>query len=95
MSSLIFATNAIGSIGLIFPASMSIGQAQTRHAPGIASAVLGGLSFLLGALASPLVGLFGTGSSVPIAVIMLIALAAALLALLGHARPCEHDGEPR
>jgi Bcr/CflA subfamily drug resistance transporter len=84
-----------GGIGLIFPAAMSIGQALARHARGGASALLGGLQFLLGALASPLVGLFGTRSSLPMAVIMLVAMAAALLALLTLARPWEGNGEPK
>src|SRR6266702_3036739 len=71
----------ITGVGLVFPATMSIGQALARHAPGAASGVLGGLQFLLGALASPLVGLFGTGSSLPMALIMLITTACAMLAL--------------
>lgn len=85
----------VTGIGLVFPATMSIGQALGRHAPGAASALLGGLQFLLGALASPLVGLFGTGSSLPMAVIMLAATATALLALFTLARPWEGNGEPR
>jgi len=85
----------VTGIGLVFPATMSIGQALGRHAPGAASALLGGLQFLLGALASPLVGLFGTGSSLPMAVIMLAATATALLALFTLARPWEGSGEPR
>ena len=85
----------VSGIGLVFPATMSIGQALGRHAPGAASALLGGLQFLLGALASPLVGLFGTGSSLPMAVIMLAATATALLALFTLVRPWEGHGEPR
>jgi hypothetical protein len=84
----------VGGIGLIIPASMTIGQALTRQAPGAASALLGGLQFLLGALASPLVGLFGTSSSLPMATIMLIATACALIALFALARPWESNGEP-
>jgi Bcr/CflA subfamily drug resistance transporter len=85
----------VGGIGLVFPATMSIGQAIARHAPGAASALLGGPQFLLGALAAPLVGLFGTGSSLPMAAIMLVAAACALLALLTLVRPWEGHGEPR
>jgi len=84
----------VSGIGLVFPATMSIGQSLARHAPGAASALLGGLQFLLGALASPLVGLFGTGSSLPMALIMLTATACAMLALFGLARPWEGSGEP-
>lgn len=85
----------VSGIGLAFPAAMSIGQAIARHAPGAASALLGGPQFLLGALAAPLVGLFGTGSSLPMAAIMLVAAACALLALLTLVRPWQGHGEPR
>lgn len=84
----------VGGIGLVFPASMSIGQTLGRGAPGAASALLGGLQFLCGALASPLVGLFGEGSSLPMALIMLTAVASAGLALVGLARPWQGRGEP-
>ncbi|WP_234439134.1 hypothetical protein [Streptomyces sp. NRRL B-3229] len=83
----------VSGIGLVFPGVMSIGQALGRVAPGAASALLGGLQFLCGALASPLVGLFGEGSSLPMALIMLIAVAAAGLALIGLARPWQGHGE--
>lgn len=84
----------VGAIGLIFPATMSIGQTMNRRTPGAASALLGGCQFLLGALASPLVGVFGTGSSLPMALVMLAAAACGLAALLGLARPWEGHGEP-
>ncbi|MEU0673838.1 hypothetical protein ABZ330_13255 [Streptomyces sp. NPDC006172] len=84
----------VAAIGLIFPAVMSIAQTLGRRSPGAASAVLGGLQFLCGALASPLVGLFGEGSSLPMAVIMLCAMAAAAVALTALARPWRREGEP-
>ncbi|MCX4767792.1 multidrug effflux MFS transporter [Streptomyces sp. NBC_01275] len=84
----------VTGIGLVFPGGMSIGQAVGRAAPGAASALLGGLQFLFGALASPLVGVFGEDSSRPMALIMLIAVAAAGLALVGLARPWQGHGEP-
>ncbi|MFC9131245.1 hypothetical protein ACFT4A_30990 [Streptomyces sp. NPDC057099] len=84
----------VGGIGLVFPAVMSIGQTLGRGAPGAASAVLGGLQFLCGALAFPLVGLFGEDSSLPMALIMLIAMAAAGVALGSLARPWRGEGEP-
>jgi DHA1 family bicyclomycin/chloramphenicol resistance-like MFS transporter len=74
---------------------MSLGQTLGRHAPGTASALLGGTQFLLGALASPLVGLFGTSSATPMAVIMLGALACAALSLTLLARPWHGHGEFR
>ncbi|WP_217553524.1 multidrug effflux MFS transporter [Streptomyces sp. GbtcB6] len=83
-----------GGIGLVFPSAMSIGQAVGRTAPGAASALLGGFQFLFGALTAPLVGVFGEDSSRPMALIMLSALVAAGLALVGLARPWEGCGEP-
>ncbi|MBT2414351.1 multidrug effflux MFS transporter [Streptomyces sp. ISL-12] len=81
-------------MGMVFPGTMSVGQALARHAPGAASALLGGFQFLFGAVASPLVGLFGEDSSRPMATIMLISAAAAALALVGLARPWQGHGEP-
>ncbi|MEU4657560.1 multidrug effflux MFS transporter [Streptomyces sp. NPDC023723] len=81
-------------IGMVFPGTMSIGQSLARHAPGAASALLGGCQFLFGAVASPLVGLFGEDSSLPMATIMLASLAAAGLALTALARPWQGQGEP-
>jgi Bcr/CflA subfamily drug resistance transporter len=80
-------------VGMVYPSTTSLGQTLGRAAPGAASALLGGLQFLFGALASPLVGLFGEDSSVPMAVIMLIAVAGAGAALVGLARPWEGRGE--
>jgi DHA1 family bicyclomycin/chloramphenicol resistance-like MFS transporter len=85
----------LAGVGMVFPASMSLGQTLGRRAPGAASALLGGTQFLLGALASPLVGLFGTSSVTPMALIMLAALACAVLALTLLARPWEGHGEFR
>ncbi|MFE4801176.1 multidrug effflux MFS transporter [Streptomyces sp. NPDC056708] len=84
----------LSGIGLLFPATMSIGHALARNASGAASALLGGFQFLFGALASPLVGLFGEGSTLPMALIMLTAVAAAVAALVALARPWQGHGEP-
>lgn len=83
----------MSGIGLVFPATMSIGQTLGREAPGAASALLGGLQFLFGALASPLVGIFGEDSATPMAVILLTALALAGVALVLLARPWLSHGE--
>ncbi|POX36962.1 Bcr/CflA family drug resistance efflux transporter [Streptomyces sp. Ru73] len=83
----------LGGIGVTFPATMSLGQTLGRAAPGAASALLGGLQFLFGAVASPLVGAFGEDSSAPMALLMLIALAAAALCLLTLVRPWQRRGE--
>ena len=81
-------------IGMVFPAGITLTQSLGRTGPGAASALLGGLQFLFGALASPLVGLFGEDSSLPMALIMLTAALGAALSLLALARPWERQGEP-
>ncbi|GAB3586935.1 hypothetical protein GCM10027445_66420 [Amycolatopsis endophytica] len=80
-------------IGLIIPSAISLGQTPGRATPGAASALLDGLQFTLGALASPLVGLFGEDSSLPMAALMLIALVLAVLALVFLVRPARGHGE--
>ncbi|MGW0940233.1 multidrug effflux MFS transporter [Streptomyces sp. NPDC002666] len=84
---------AISGIAVIFPSTMSIGQNLGRSAPGAASALIGGLQFLFGAVASPLVGLFGEDTATPMAVIILIALALAGVCLVLLARPWMSHGE--
>jgi Bcr/CflA subfamily drug resistance transporter len=83
-------------IGMLLPATMTLGQDLGRAAPGAASALLGGLQFLFGAIASPVVGLFGVTSSLPMSLIMLVSAALAALALVVLVRPravtpSEHD----
>lgn len=79
--------------GIIFPSTNTIGQTIGRQTPGSASALMGGTQFLCGAAASPLVGLFGHGTSLPMALIMTLGFAAVGLALLTLARPWLGHGE--
>jgi Bcr/CflA subfamily drug resistance transporter len=74
-------------IGGIFPATMSLGQSLGREASGAASALLGGTQYLFGALASPLVGAFGTAGAMPMAATMLGSLICAALCLVFLVRP--------
>lgn len=80
-------------IAWITAGAMTIGQTLTHHSSGAGSAILGGGQFTLGAIAAPVVGLFGTQSPLPMAVIMLIAYALSTLALLTLARPWQNHGE--
>jgi Bcr/CflA subfamily drug resistance transporter len=73
---------ALFGVGTVIPAAMTLGQQQGRQAPGAASGVLGSIEFLMGAIASPLVGAFGADSAAPMAVVMLAAVAGAAAALL-------------
>jgi Bcr/CflA subfamily drug resistance transporter len=80
-------------LGGVFPACMTLAQMLGRDASGATSALLGAVQFLLGALASPLAGLAGTSSAVPLALIMLAAATCSAAALLAVARPWQGPGE--
>lgn len=67
----------VASFGFLFPAVSVVGQSRGRKAPGTMSALLGVSQFSFGAAASPLIGLFGTGSAAPMAVVMGVFLALA------------------
>ncbi|MFI6503444.1 multidrug effflux MFS transporter [Nonomuraea typhae] len=67
--------------GLVLPGTgaLALGS-QPPQVAGSASALLGVLQFALGALAAPLVGLAGSGTAVPMAVVMLaLTLAAGIV----------------
>jgi DHA1 family bicyclomycin/chloramphenicol resistance-like MFS transporter len=61
---------SVSSFGFLFPSLTTVGQSRGRDAPGATSALLGAAQFAFGAAASPLVGLFGTGSAAPMALVM-------------------------
>jgi DHA1 family bicyclomycin/chloramphenicol resistance-like MFS transporter len=82
-------------IGGMFPASISLGQLLGRENAGAAAALQGGTQFAFGAVAAPLVGLFGSTSATPMAVIMLVALLCSVASLLVLARPWRGEGDPR
>jgi DHA1 family bicyclomycin/chloramphenicol resistance-like MFS transporter len=77
---------SLTAFGVFFPAAVTIAQARGRSAPGATSALLGGGQFLLGAAASPVVGLFGDTGPAPMAAVMAVALTAALFAAVATAR---------
>ncbi|MGA6167412.1 multidrug effflux MFS transporter [Amycolatopsis magusensis] len=72
----------VSSIGLIMPNATSLAMAEHPRTAGSASALLGVLQFVVGGLATPLVGLGGQGSAVPMAVVMAGFTVAALVAFL-------------
>ncbi|WP_244204510.1 multidrug effflux MFS transporter [Streptomyces africanus] len=80
----------VASFGFLFPALSAVGQSRGRTAPGTMSALLGVAQFSFGAAASPLIGLFGTRSVGPTAVVMSTFLA---LATVG-AIICRQQGRP-
>ncbi|MFJ8537020.1 multidrug effflux MFS transporter [Streptomyces sp. NPDC093591] len=61
---------SVSSFGFLFPSLTTVGQSRGRDAPGATSALLGAAQFTFGAAASPLIGLFGTRSAAPMALVM-------------------------
>ncbi|QPP09125.1 multidrug effflux MFS transporter [Streptomyces bathyalis] len=74
-------------MGFVMPNANSQGLMRAPHAAGSASALLGTAQFLIGAFASPLVGVAGERTAVPMALVQLSALLLAAAAFLGLCRP--------
>jgi MFS transporter, DHA1 family, multidrug resistance protein len=79
----------VGSIGLILPNATALALADQGHAAGSASALYGFGQFGIGAIAAPLVGIAGSGTAVPMAVVISGAGVGSLLVLwrVGCAKP--------
>jgi DHA1 family bicyclomycin/chloramphenicol resistance-like MFS transporter len=77
----------MSAMGITLPNTQTLALMRTRHAAGSASALLGTTSFLIGAIASPLVGIAGEDTAVPMAVVQLVAALVALACFLGMCRP--------
>ncbi|GLW08320.1 Bcr/CflA family drug resistance efflux transporter [Microtetraspora sp. NBRC 13810] len=76
--------------GLVLPGTGALAlMNQPPQVAGSASALLGVLQFAFGALSAPLVGLAGTGTAAPMAVVMTVLAAGSLAAFLalGGTRP--------
>lgn len=73
---------AATSVGFIMGNTTSLALAEVGLAAGSGSAVLGGGQFFAGALVSPLTGLAGKESAVPLAVIMTLSALVAVAALI-------------
>ncbi|MEU6050341.1 Bcr/CflA family multidrug efflux MFS transporter [Streptomyces xanthochromogenes] len=77
----------MSAMGLAMPNTNAQALMRTPNAAGSASALLGTSSFLVGAVASPLVGIAGEATAVPMAVVQLASAVAALLCFLLLCRP--------
>lgn len=77
----------MSSMGLAMPNTNASALMRTPHAAGSASALLGTSTFLLGAVASPLVGIAGETTAVPMAVVQLVCALAAMACFMGLCRP--------
>ncbi|MEU2771964.1 multidrug effflux MFS transporter [Streptomyces sp. NPDC007162] len=77
----------MSAMGVTLPNAQSLALLRTRHAAGSASALLGTTSFLVGAVASPLVGIAGERTAVPMAIVQLAGALVALACFVGMCRP--------
>ncbi|MGW5775277.1 Bcr/CflA family multidrug efflux MFS transporter [Streptomyces sp. NPDC003863] len=87
----------MSAMSLVLPNTNAQALMRTPHAAGSASALLGTSSFLVGAVASPLVGIAGEHTAVPMAVVQLGSALLALVCFLGLCRPwrrTEQAGAP-
>jgi DHA1 family bicyclomycin/chloramphenicol resistance-like MFS transporter len=73
-------------MGLMIPASTALAQEAGRRSGGTAAALAGGLVFLAGALVTPLTGVLGYRTLLPMALLMAGFFAASALALLAAHR---------
>ncbi|MET8329479.1 multidrug effflux MFS transporter [Streptomyces sp. NPDC005181] len=82
----------MSAMGLAMPNTNALALMRTKHAAGSASALLGTSAFLIGAVASPLVGIAGDATAVPMAVVQLVCAVGAMACFLGLCRPWQRDG---
>lgn len=81
----------MSAMGLVLPNTNALALMRTPHAAGSASALLGTSSFLVGAVASPLVGIAGEDTAVPMAVIQTICALMAVFCFVVLCRPWRAD----
>ncbi|MEV6328624.1 Bcr/CflA family multidrug efflux MFS transporter [Streptomyces sp. NPDC051909] len=84
----------MSAMGLAMPNTNAQALMRTPHAAGSASALLGTSSFLIGAVASPLVGIAGETTAVPMAVVQVSCAVAALACFLLMCRPWRRAVRP-
>ncbi len=77
----------MSAMGVTMPNTQALALMRTKQHAGSASALLGTSSFLVGAVASPLVGIAGEDTAVPMAVVQLAAALVALACFAGMCRP--------
>ncbi|WP_097869265.1 multidrug effflux MFS transporter [Streptomyces sp. rh34] len=82
----------MSAMGLAMPNTNAQALMRTKHAAGSASALLGTTSFLIGAVASPLVGIAGEDTAVPMAVVQVVCAVAAVACFLLLCRPWQRAG---
>jgi DHA1 family bicyclomycin/chloramphenicol resistance-like MFS transporter len=85
----------VSSMGLTMPTTQALALMRTRRDAGAASALLGMSSFLIAAVVSPLVGIAGEHSAVPMAVVQLVAALVAVASFVALCRPWRGGAEDR
>ncbi|MEG3626405.1 multidrug effflux MFS transporter [Streptomyces poriticola] len=84
----------MSAMGITLPNTQALALMRVKRSAGSASALLGTASFLIGAVASPLVGVAGEDTAVPMAVVQLGAALVALACFMGMCRPRSTRGAP-
>lgn len=77
----------VSMMGMVSPNGASLALAGQPHRAGSASALMGMLQFLIGGLATPLVGLGGESTAVPMGVVMAVFATTALILFGTMTRP--------
>ncbi|MDQ0796683.1 multidrug effflux MFS transporter [Streptomyces sp. B1I3] len=85
----------MSAMGLAMPNTNTQALMRTKHAAGSASALLGTSSFLIGAIASPLVGIAGEETAVPMAVVQVVCALSAVACFLLLCRPWQRVPQDR
>ncbi|MFM9369830.1 Bcr/CflA family multidrug efflux MFS transporter [Streptomyces sp. Da 82-17] len=83
----------MSAMGVTLPNTNALALLRAPHAAGSASALLGTSSFLVGAIASPLVGVAGEHTAVPMAVVQLSCAVLAAACYLLLCRPWRERAE--
>lgn len=82
----------VSSVGIVSTAGFSLALQNHGQSAGTASALLGLLSFIIGGIAAPLVGLGGSGTAMPLGIVILAAEAGAVLCYMLLLRPAAVKG---
>lgn len=82
----------VSSLGLVVANSTSLALDQVRRLAGTGSAMLGLLQYTLAAIVSPLVGVAGSATAVPMAITMAVCALVAVGAFLCTREPHSHQG---
>ncbi|GGS26744.1 Bcr/CflA family drug resistance efflux transporter [Streptomyces humidus] len=82
----------MSAMGVTLPNAQTLALMRVRHSAGSASALLGTSSFLIGAIATPLVGIAGEGTAVPMAVVQVAAALVASACFVVMCRPWTDAG---